>query len=428
MSSLAPTLVAFALRLALGLALNPPPTWDGELYERGARSLASGLGYSCFMFGPAADPRVATAYYPVGYPAYLAGFYASLGAGSFARSLAGALAGAATVLLSQRLARRVDPSHERSVAWIIALAPGAALFSSAPMTETLWGALLAASVLAASSIDRGSRARVALTGALLAAAAYVRPQALVLAPLLPLLSGGGWRARVTRGLAVSLVVAAAVTPWALRNCARLDGCALISTNGAGNFAVGAVARADGRYLSLTADDGCRGVVGELARSRCWQAVARRALARDPRRWLRLIEAKVWHTWGYEAFPAGYLRASRPDLLSARGEDRLRAALTLHWGVILALALVALLPTHPRRAMRTAGRAALATLAAITATHAIFFGGDRYHLALLGLVAPFAARAFVDAPPWRTRGWTWVESSARERDGSLELRASTRNSN
>ncbi len=68
---------------------------------------------------------------------------------------------------------------------------------------------------------------------------------------------------------------------------------------------------------------------------------------------------------------------------------------------------------------------LAVLALVTLTHALFFGGDRYHLALVPLVAPLALRAFVNSPPWRRRRWAWVESSATDPRAALELQASTR---
>lgn len=425
MSARLAVIAAFALRLALGLALRPPPTWDGALYHRAAQGLVRGLGYSCFMFGPLADPTVATAYYPAGLPAYLAGFYAVLGDGDLGRSVAGALAGAAGAALAAVLARPMLAARAHLAAWVVALSPGAALYAAAPMTETLWGALLAAGVALLLGAEAPSRRRVLLVGATLAAAAFVRPQALVLVPVLPWMAGGPWRVRLARTLGVALTVATLVTPWALRNCASLDGCALISTNGAGNFAIGAVPRADGRYLALTGDDGCRGVRGEIARERCWRALTREVITRAPRRWIGLAPAKVWHTWGYEAFPAGYLRAARPDLLSARGEDRLRGALTAAWGALLALALVSLLPTHPRPPLGRAGWMVLAVLALVTLTHALFFGGDRYHLALVPLVAPLALRAFVNSPPWRRRRWAWVESSATDPRAALELQASTR---
>lgn len=424
MSTRLAVLVAFALRLAAGLALRPPPTWDGALYHRAAQGLVRGLGYSCFMFGPRADPTFATAYYPVGLPAYLAGFYALLGDGDLARAVAGAVAGAAGAALAAVIARPMLRDRAHLAAWGVALSPGAALYAAAPMTETLWGALLAAAVALLLRAEAPSRRRTLWVGAALTAAAFVRPQALVLVPVLPWMAGGAWRVRLARTLGVALTVAVLVTPWTLRNCASLDGCALISTNGAGNLAIGAVPRADGRYLALTADDGCRDVRGEIARERCWRRVTRASIARAPRRWIGLATAKVWHTWGYEAFPAGYLRAARPDLLSARGEDRLRGALTAAWGALLALALVSLLPTHARPPLGRAGRMSLAVIALVTLTHALFFGGDRYHLALIPLVAPLALRAFVNTPPWRRRRWAWVGSSATDPGASLELQAPT----
>ena len=54
------------------------PAWNPLIVHvtdlAAAQGLVRGLGYSCFMFGPQADPAVATAYYPVGLPAYLAAF------------------------------------------------------------------------------------------------------------------------------------------------------------------------------------------------------------------------------------------------------------------------------------------------------------------------------------------------------------------
>ena len=38
MSARLAVIAAFALRLALGLALRPPPTWDGALYHRAAQT------------------------------------------------------------------------------------------------------------------------------------------------------------------------------------------------------------------------------------------------------------------------------------------------------------------------------------------------------------------------------------------------------
>lgn len=387
--------VAFAARMAFGLAVHAPPAWDGTLYERGARAIASGLGYSCFMFGPLADPRVPTAYYPVGYPAYLGVLYTLFGTSAWVIALGGALAGALTVALTHRLALRVaSPRAAFAAALALAVMPAQVIFAAAPMTEVLWGALLTLAVYLAA---RG--ARWPWLAAALAAAVYVRPQALVLAGLLPLVASGTRAQRLTRTALTVATVLALIAPWTLRNCRAIDGCALVSANGASNLAVGAMARSDGTYLSLTADDGCRGVVGEIARERCWRRVAWARIRENPGAWALRAYPKLRHTFSYERAPIDYLAAARPELLDERARSRGYDLLTLTWRLCAGLALLALVPLRGRRPLDDAGRLSLATVLAMGATHAVFFGGDRYHLPLAGPLCVLAAGAFRDAPAW-----------------------------
>ncbi len=387
--------VAFATRLAVGLAVRAPPAWDGVLYERGAVGLARGLGYSCFLFGPQADPTVPTAFYPVGYPAFLGALYRLFGVSPLVLIVSGALLGAITVALSHRLALRCGPALAAHLAALLfALAPGPVVFSTTPMSETLWGALLTAAALVLARSPSPPRPRhLLLAGALLAAAAYVRPQALLLAPLLPALLDGTLSQRLRRAAVVTATVAALVAPWTLRNCRALDGCAVVSTNGGSNLAIGAVPRATGMYLTLTRADGCGGVVGERARERCWQRVAAQSVRRDPWRWVRLAWPKLYFTYANETFPADYLREAVPRLVDARLNARLRDWMTWTWWPLWMLALVGALPLPWRRPLAPAGALSLATVAATTATHLVVFGGDRYHLPLVGFMVVLSAAAF-----------------------------------
>jgi hypothetical protein len=384
------TAVAFAARMAWGLAVRAPYAWDAELYERGAQALAGGMGFSCFLFGPQADPRVPTAYYPVGYPAYLAVFYALLGVAPWVVALAGSIAGAGAVALTHRLALRVaSPRGALVAAGALAVMPGPVMFASVPMTETLWSTLLALAVYAfARGEGAVSRRALGLGAVALAAATYVRPQALLLAVALPLATAGTWRARVGRCLAVTALALALVAPWTLRNCRAIDGCVLVSANGGSNLAIGAVARADGGYLALTADDGCRGVRGEAARDRCWRRVAWASVRRDPARWARLGAEKLERTFHRETFPVDYLAVARPALVSDARRRWGHALLSRTWQ--LALVLGALGAARRWRTMTAAGRLSAVTLGVLGATHVVFFGGDRYHLPMTPLVLVLAS--------------------------------------
>jgi hypothetical protein len=179
----------------------------------------------------------------------------------------------------------------------------------------------------------------------------------------------------------------------------------VSANGGSNLAVGAMARSDGTYVILTPDDGCRGVVGEIARERCWRAVARRRIAEHPWSWARRAWPKLRHTFAYEEAPVEYLSVARPSLLSPTMRSWAKRLCTFSWTLGLGLALLAVLPLYARRRLGDAARLAAVTVVAVGATHAVFFGGDRYHLPLAAPVCVLAACALRDGPRWMRRGAT-----------------------
>ena len=98
------------------------------------------------------------------------------------------------------------------------------------MSETLYGLLVAVSLLAAYRyLDRPDTRSAVILGALLGLTALTRGEALLLFPLLlvpAIRRPGGWR-----GAAVAVVVFAAVlTPWTIRNWSAFDRPVLVATN------------------------------------------------------------------------------------------------------------------------------------------------------------------------------------------------------
>ena len=68
-------------------------------------------------------------------------------------------------------------------------------------------------------------------------------------------------------------------------------------------------------------------------------------------------------------------------------------MTWTWWPLWVFALLGALPLPFRRPLAPAGRLSLATVAAATATHLMVFGGDRYHLPLVGFMVALSAAAF-----------------------------------
>jgi hypothetical protein len=231
----------------------------------------------------------------------------------------------------------------------------------------------------------------------------------------------------------------------------MDGCALISTNGGWNLAIGALTPT-GRFHTLHAEDGCRVVSGQVQQDRCWAQIGMQTILRDPFKWLGKIPAKLEQTFSHESFAVAYLHEANPSLWPEQVVEDWRVGLSCFHLLLLtvaALATLGLPRTQDRKSTMTQMGLGLSLLAfvsygvltddhplywlsvliplvglsplpgspkkqaierylylslALTAlTSAVFFGEDRYHivispvLCLLGAAAlrpgePFAVKA------------------------------------
>jgi hypothetical protein len=292
---------------------------------------------------------------------------------------------------------------------------------------------------------RDVQPRGLLVGALvLGLAALVRPQALLCAPFLALVllrDAGSWRhgwKRIGAGAVLACALALVpVMPWTARNCHVMDGCALVSTNGGWNLAIGSFPRANGRFQTLHASDGCREVTGQVQQDRCWLAYGIAQIKETPWRWLGLVPAKLGYTFDHESFAIEYLHEGRPQKWPEPTRVLGRTILTTFHRLLLCASVLSCL------AFRTRGRASAQVLVALAAifltwlacgdtpvfwplavfvavvpwlpipghpewspalllpivllgttivTHAVFFGEDRYHIVVSPVLCLLAAAA------------------------------------
>lgn len=433
------TLLLFGLgaaaRVAVALALAGEPVWDGRFYHAGAARLAAGLGYGEEVLVDGAPVVRPWSHYPVGLPALLSIVYRVAGPSPRAGAVALALVGALLAVFVHRLARGwLSPVRARLAGALVALSPGLVLYGGLLTSEPLAAVLVAAGAWVALSGPLGP-ARVAGAGAVLGLAALVRPPSLAFAPalgLLALAAEGPLRARAGRaawtsalGLSAALLV---VAPWTARNCAVLDGCALVSTNAGWNLAIGALPRSPGHFEALRPSDGCADARGEVEQDRCWARQALAWIREDPGRWLGLAPRKLSLTFDHESFPLAYLAEARG--WSEPVVRALRWGLALSFRALLVAAALSLVVTRERRAapavalvaalvalgfaartywfwplaLVAAARAVAAerpaplpwlagfAVALVSVTAVVFFGEDRYHLAASPFLAILAAGA------------------------------------
>jgi hypothetical protein len=446
-------LVALALapRLFVALSWAQEPVWDGHYYDFGARRIAEGFGYSDDIFVGGVKVWHPWCHYPVGYSAFLAFFYRVFGASSSVAAIVNSLVGSLVALMTYRLAATgLSEGRARFAGALVALHPGLILYSALVMTEPL--AALATLVSFWLAARRpGSLRWLAASGIVLGLAALVRPQALLCLPFLALVERNDWlsgafrfswtwaRSCAARGAVVAVCTFVPIAPWTIRNCKVMDSCALVSTNGGWNLAIGSFPRATGRFETLRTSDGCSDVVGQVQQDRCWLRYGAAHIMRDPWRWVRLMPVKLSQTFDHESFAVGYLKEARPSAWSQGKEERVRTtmkvshlvllvlgcfatatrargrAMGVHLAVFGALAIAvfavwysdvpsfwpfalvaALLPFVPLPASAAKPPAlwlGAAFLLTTCATHAIFFGEDRYHMVLTPVFALLAAASF-----------------------------------
>jgi len=441
--TIAITILALLPRLYVALAWAKEPVWDGHYYHFGATRIAEGLGYSEDVIRQGIRVWKPWTHYPVGYSAFLAIFYKLFGAHNWVAPVVNAVSGATLCALVHRLAKgAIGTWRARLAAGLVAAHPGLIAYSTVVMTEPLAALLL---LVAALLIVRAPEKRLTLlwASATLAAAVLVRPTTLLAIPLLVVLFPVSfWRA-----LAKTAIVGAAcllfVLPWTLRNCARMDGCALVSTNAGWNLAIGALTDT-GRFRTLRAADGCPVVTGQVQQDRCWWSVGVEAIKKNPTRFLAMAPKKLAETFDHESFVIEYLHeadpAAWPDDVRQKGRALLSAA---HRGLVV-LALFCVTAAVSLRRKKTLGfivqallivglivlsktviesaehpyywlvvalcslywlplpgrpaRPGIVTFAvgfiALTAlTHIAFFGEDRYHVVVTPLFCLCAAAAF-----------------------------------
>jgi 4-amino-4-deoxy-L-arabinose transferase-like glycosyltransferase len=391
----------------------PAPYSDAEFYHLSAMNLVNGNGYS-YLSEP-------TAFWPPGYPFFLAIVYSLFGAGVKTAMVANALAGGLTVLATYAIGRRVFGRAVALVgAGIMAVLPSHILWSAAVLSEVLFTLVFALAFWMMLESVKAQRVRWWWFLGFSAAVAFgimIRGQTVILVPVALLL---WWRLGLplprsfALAVLVSLIGIALVVPWSIRNTRVMGSPVILSTNVGYNLYIGHNPEAFGRFHFT--DQWPAGEEGRLTLQRevefneeGLRKAARYALT-HPLEELRLIPQKLY--WLYRAdtdswiWIESFYRTPLPSIdlrfLIIRGVHATYYAL-------LALAVVGgwlwFSLREPRR------QALVLTILLWSAFHLVFFGEPRYHLPML----PFFALAAAHLPIWLRENWTALRTS-------LDLRA------
>ncbi len=415
-------LVGFALRAVVVLWATDrvPPAADGTFYHTVATRIAAGLGYTWLW----PDGAVTyAAHYPIGYPALLGAAYRLLGAEpSVAMWLNAALGVVGIVVvhaLSWHTAVGVGLAERARTAGnmgalLVAVSPTLLGYTPALMTEGAVGVFVASAVWAGlrASLASGAPRRwgwLGITGLLMGAATLLRPQSLLLGPVLGALawwsSGCDRLGDKLRGMVAGAVVLSVslgvCLPWTLRNCQRMEHCVFVSANGGWNLLIGTFPEGHGAFVPI---DGsrvpveCREVFQEAEKDICFGTAGRARIAQNVWGWLRLAPAKLRVTFEHNAAAAEYL--GNAGVLEASAKWRLGAVEVISQRLGFLLVLLGVL--RPDRRLAEGRRWAW-----VVAGLGLLFLGAGAHLAWLGLLVGASSRALL--PLLRARRVPQIES-------------------
>jgi 4-amino-4-deoxy-L-arabinose transferase-like glycosyltransferase len=379
--------VALRLLYVLVLARHVPMAGDSQFFHAEANLVAGGRGYIEPFLDAAYGIHVPTAAHPPLYPTVLAGLAALGGHSVLAQRALGAFVGGAVIVLIALIGRRVGGERVGLLAAAIAaLYPLLIAADGAPMSESLYGLLIAASLLVALRLhERRTVPTAAALGALIGLAALTRSEALLLLVLLGLpLTGRAWKP------ALALLVACAVvlTPWTIRNFSAFHRFTLISHN---DSTVLAGANCPATYSGVDLGGwrfDCisrRRTLDEGKQAATWRREGIDYATGHASRWPVVVPVRVLRTWD--------LFEPHHQIDSAEGRARwAEIAGVVAYFLLLPLAAIGAVLAWRRRRGATAILLAPAVL--VTVSSAIGYGNPRFRHAFEMSIVVLAALAVV----------------------------------
>ena len=376
-------IIAIFLRVIWACLVPVSPVSDSYLYDVFAQSIATGHGYAF----PNGD---ITVYWPVGASAAYALIYKIFGISYVPIVIFNIAIGSFIVWLTFAIAQRyLQKNVALMAAFLVAVWPILIEFTTIMASELIFILLILLAIYVWGSNKISPVFRAMLWGALICAATFVRPTALPILVLLPILE---WIAnRHLRASIISLCVAtitAAIlfSPWVYRNQQVFGEFVLVSANGGANLWMGNNPKSNGGYTDLTDLP----FKNEVARDNYFKKEAIDFIIHNPSSYVKLAALRAVITYKAETIGIvwnGYLekRFSKPILIG------LKLISSIFWWLILVLASVGVYKLLKNGQLKPFN--VLFVMAAFFFVFPILtVAQDRYHLPMNPFLAIFAAYA------------------------------------
>ena len=376
-------ITAILLRVIWAFFVPVDPISDSFLYDSFAQSIANGNGYAF----PNGD---ITVYWPVGTSAIYAVIYKVFGISYLPIVIFNIVIGVGIVWLTYAIAQRhVQKNVALIAAFLVTIWPILIEFTTIMASELIFIFLILLAIYVWGSKQLSPILKAAIWGALICAATYVRPTALPIIALLPILdwlADKDWRASIQTFIVATITAALLFSPWVYRNQQVFGEFVLVSANGGANLWMGNNLNSNGGYTDLTDLP----FKNEVARDKYFKKEAINFILHNPLSYAKLAIKRTFITYKAETIGIvwnGYLEKqfSKPVLMG------MKLVSSMFWWMIVALAGLGVYKLLKDRKLKP-----LSVLFVLSAFFFVFpiltVGQDRYHLPMNPFLAIFAAYA------------------------------------
>jgi 4-amino-4-deoxy-L-arabinose transferase-like glycosyltransferase len=393
-------ILALAVRLIWIAVCPATPVSDAFIYHDSATRLAHGIGFTDQGGAP-------LGWWPVGYPALLAGAYRIFGATPRVAYFLNALLGVVAVAGVHRLARELFGERSgRAAALLTATYPSFVLYSTVVLSENatipivVWLAWLFLRLIGGGA---GRWRECVAAGLVLGAGTYVHASTLLLVLALPLRIVAMREPRrfaLARALLAVGIAIATLVPWGLRNQREFGRFSLVSMNGMSNLWMGNHPGTDGGYWPLPAEYRLAPIPDREARL---GAIAKSFIREHPGTYLILIGRRLWMTLRSDTSAAQWCETGIARTFGKAAETPLKILTSTAYYALLAWTLLVVTRRAWRREWAWQDGYLLSLSLLVAAPFALIVGGNRYHLPLLPLLMTWASVAWADRPLARGGG-------------------------
>lgn len=384
--------VCFALFVGVrGLLLLIPvdPSSDAAWYYARALELLERGTFS--------ENGIPTAYWPVGYPAFLAGLFYVTGPSVLVAKLANLCFSSASFITGIYVCRVMfqDERSARIAALLTAVYPNNAVYVASVLTEPLYTLL----ILGTFGLVLRSRSLSATLacGIFLGVATLVKTQTILLVPGLVFLADSAeWSKRslaraFVRAVIVTVVAIATVLPWSLRNDRVFGELIFVSTNGGMSLLAGNNDSLVGDFSSNYGGEdplmreAAFSVEDQVNADKRAKALATRWIKDHPGDFVRMIPQKLFRLWAIDGEGEWMYQAGSPVYPRHEAVFRaVRMANQAFYAMLLLLAAYGVFRLlRDGNTPRQLGGVFL--IAFVSALCAVFSGQSRYHFPVMPFV-------------------------------------------